>query len=128
MAGPGITFLGRVSDAVLADHYARCRALIFPGEEDFGITPLEAMASGKPVIAFGKGGVLETIQPGRTGVLFPKQTVDNLIKAVDECEEGIWTADEIREHAGQFSVENVKDQYLDFISRKFNEFQANQER
>jgi len=113
---------------VLADHYARCRALIFPGEEDFGITPLEAMASGKPVIAFGKGGVLETIQPGRTGVLFPKQTVDNLIKAVDECEEGIWTADEIREHAGQFSVENVKDQYLDFISRKFNEFQANQER
>ena len=63
LAGPTVEFLGWQPDDVVRDHYARCRALLFPGEEDFGIVPLEAMACGKPVIAFGRGGALETVRP-----------------------------------------------------------------
>ncbi len=63
MAGPTVEFLGWQPDEVVREHYARCRALLFPGEEDFGIVPLEAMACGKPIIAYGKGGALETVVP-----------------------------------------------------------------
>lgn len=122
ISGPGITFLGRAPDAVLADYYARCRALVFPGEEDFGLAPLEAMASGKPVIAFGKGGVLETVRPGRTGIFFPEQTVACLIKAVDQLEHNHWDADDIRNYAAQFSRESMKEKYADFIFRRFEAF------
>ena len=72
-AGSRVDFLPWQSDAALARLMARCRALLFPGEEDFGITPLECMAAGRPVIAYGAGGALETIVPGRTGVLLPSQ-------------------------------------------------------
>jgi len=74
LAGPTIQFLGRLSDAQVADEYARCRALIFPGEEDFGLTPVECMASGRPIVAYGRGGALETVTAGRTGVFFEEQT------------------------------------------------------
>jgi glycosyltransferase involved in cell wall biosynthesis len=69
LAGANVEFLGRVSDAELRDLYARCRAFLLPGEEDFGITPVEALASGKPVIALGRGGALETV-PGFGGVFY----------------------------------------------------------
>lgn len=65
--------MGRQPDEVIKEHYANCRAFIFPGEEDFGITPLEAQASGRPVIAFGKGGALETVVSERTGLFFEDQ-------------------------------------------------------
>jgi glycosyltransferase involved in cell wall biosynthesis len=91
-ARPNVKFLGWLPDEAVADRYARCRALIFPGEEDFGIVPLEAMASGKPVIAYGRGGALETIIPyGQdvkakrktpTGLFFQEQNVGSLIDAV----------------------------------------------
>ena len=71
IAGPTVTFLGSPSDSEVAREYSRCRALILPGEEDFGITPLEAMASGRPVVAFGAGGALETVIDGGTGLFFP---------------------------------------------------------
>ena len=82
MAGPKTTFLGRVTFDVLKDHMARCRALVFPGEEDFGIVPVEVMASGRPVIAYGRGGVMDTVIDEQTGVLFRDQTPDGLAEAV----------------------------------------------
>jgi len=87
-APSNVEFLGPQSDEVLRDHYRRCRAFVFPGEEDFGITPLEAQACGRPVIALGRGGATETVidrdaDPVRaTGVLFEPQTVDGLVDAV----------------------------------------------
>ena len=85
-AGNKITFLGRVPHAVLKDHMSKCRALVFPGEEDFGIVPLEVMASGRPVIAYGKGGALDTVIDGLTGLLFYEKSVDGLVEAVQRFE------------------------------------------
>ncbi len=82
MAGSNVRFLGWRSDADLARLYGQCRAVLFPGIEDFGIVPLEAMASGKPVVAFGRGGALETIIHGTTGVFFGEQTVESLVNAI----------------------------------------------
>lgn len=87
----GITFLGWQSDEVIRDHFRRCRALLFPGEEDFGIVPVEAQACGAPVIAYGRGGVTETIRGQRherqpTGVFFHEATVDALIDAIEYFE------------------------------------------
>jgi glycosyltransferase involved in cell wall biosynthesis len=84
-AARNIEFLGRVSDAGLRDLYARCRAFLLPGEEDFGMTPVEALASGKPVIAYGRGGALETV-PGFGGVFFANQTEENLAEAMQRFE------------------------------------------
>jgi glycosyltransferase involved in cell wall biosynthesis len=91
LAASTVQFLGWRDDAAVADLYARCRALIFPTLEDFGITPLEAMASGRPVIALGHGGALETVVPPGgedppTGLLFERQTVDDLVRAIEELE------------------------------------------
>lgn len=87
-AGPRTRFLGRVSRAVLDDALARCRALIFPGEEDFGIVPVEAMAAGRPVIAYGRGGIRDTVIAGETGLFFDTQSVASLIEAVHRFEAG----------------------------------------
>jgi glycosyltransferase involved in cell wall biosynthesis len=93
MAKPNVEFLGWQPDAVVSDYYSKCRAVIFPGEEDFGIVPLEAMASGKPVIAYGRGGALETVIPfdskenigekAPTGLFFHEQNLDSLSDAVE---------------------------------------------
>ncbi len=84
---PNIKVLGHVSHEQKADLLAHARALIFPGEEDFGIVPLEALASGTPVIAFGKGGVLETVINKKTGIFFYEQTVNSLLTAIKIFEE-----------------------------------------
>lgn len=86
-AGPNVVFLGKTDFATLRDHMARCRALIFPGEEDFGIVPVEVMAAGRPVIAYGRGGALDTVVDGETGLLFHDQSVEGLIGAVASFEE-----------------------------------------
>ena len=106
IAGPNVQVLGPQPFASLRDHYARCRALIFPGEEDFGIVPVEAMASGKPVIAYGRGGALETVVEGRTGLFFHRQTVDDLNEAVArfEAAERRFSVDEIAAHARTFDA------------------------
>ncbi|WP_159586725.1 glycosyltransferase [Chelativorans xinjiangense] len=110
MAGPTVTFLGRAPFPVLRDMLARCRALVFPGEEDFGIVPVEAMASGRPVIAFCGGGALDSIVPDRTGILFQEQSVQGLIEAVRRFRsmETAFRPDLIRNHALQFSEANFK--------------------
>jgi glycosyltransferase involved in cell wall biosynthesis len=86
LAGPTVSILGPQPFSALQHHYARCRALVFPGEEDFGIVPVEAMASGRPVVAFGRGGAVETVVDGTTGTLFHAQTVEALLEAVERCE------------------------------------------
>lgn len=86
IAGPTVEFLGHVKFDVLRDHLSRCRALLFPGVEDFGIVPVEAMASGRPVIAFGRGGALDSVAPGVSGMLFKEQTVESLMATIIDFE------------------------------------------
>lgn len=105
MAGPTIEFLGRRSDQEVADHLSRCKALIFPGEEDFGITPLEATASGRPVLAFGAGGALDTVIDGVTGVFFPQPTAESLARAILQLNDLSFDAVVLRRHAESFSTE-----------------------
>ncbi len=82
MAGPQVTFVGRTTDDELRDLYQHCSVFLFPQEEDFGITPLEAMACGRPVLAYGKGGALETVAAGETGAFFTDQSADGLTEAL----------------------------------------------
>ncbi|MEN3791629.1 glycosyltransferase [Fulvimarina sp. MAC3] len=86
IAGPSVSFLGRQPDHVLKDHFQRCRALVFPGEEDFGIVPVEAMAAGRPVIGYARGGLLETVSSPEYGTLFDEQSVEALTNAVESFE------------------------------------------
>lgn len=103
-AGPNVEFCGRVSDPELRDLYARCRAFVMPGEEDFGITPVEALASGKPVIALGRGGALETVPP-YGGVLYPAPDDESLEKAIHDFEavEDGFRPNDLRTWAARFS-------------------------
>jgi len=104
-AGPGTEFLGRVGDAELPGLLAGARALLFPGEEDFGIVPVEAQAAGVPVIAYGRGGVRDTVVDGETGVLFGEQTVEALCAAIERFETREWPDGPLRENARRFRPE-----------------------
>lgn len=103
LAGPTVEFLGRLSDIEIADLYASCTAFLLPGEEDFGITPLEAMACGKPVVALGRGGALESVVEGETGLFFHKEEPEALMEAVRQCRETPWDPARIRARALEFS-------------------------
>ncbi len=104
MAGPSVEFRGWTSADDLETFYQNCRGLLFPGEEDFGIVPLEAMASGRPVIAYGSGGALDTVVDGVTGVFFDDQTADDLVAAIERFEaiENSFDPHVIRSHARGF--------------------------
>jgi glycosyltransferase involved in cell wall biosynthesis len=108
LAGPTVTVTGPASFAELRHHYARCQALIFPGEEDFGIVPVEAMASGRPVIAYGRGGATETVLPGLSGLLFDQQSVEALIPSVEGFRANEFDPVAIVAHARSFSREVFK--------------------
>ena len=99
IAGPTIEFVGRVDGAQKAELYARCAAFILPAAEDFGITPLEAMASGRPVIALGEGGALDTVVPGVTGEFFAEQSAASLIATLKRFDPGAYDPQAIRWHA-----------------------------
>lgn len=120
IAGPNVKVLGWQSRAAILDHYRRCKALLFPGVEDFGIVPLEAMATGKPVIAFAKGGALETVIDGVTGLHFHEQTEAGVIGAVNRLELGevMFDTAVIRAHAARFDIEIFNAQLLAFIREK----------
>lgn len=103
-AESNITFLGWKTDADILDLYRHCRMLLFPGEEDFGIVPVEAQACGKPVVAYGQGGATETVVHGETGVHFPEQTAESLQEAIHQCAQTDWDPARIRAQAEQFST------------------------
>ena len=112
-----IVFLGWQRDEVLRDHLRRCQALLFPGEEDFGIVPVEAQACGTPVIAFGRGGATETVVPNVTGVWFDEQAVDCLAAAIDQFERNRADFDpqRLRTHALRFRAERFEAELFGFV-------------
>jgi len=126
MAGPTVQFLGWQPDEVLRDHLRRCRALLFPGEEDFGIVPVEANACGTPVIAYARGGATETVVPlGRgdpTGALFEDQTVDSLIAAMQslEKEDDRLDPQQARRQALKFDQRRYESELLGYLERVLN--------
>ncbi len=124
-APPNVEFTGRISDAELAGLYARCRALIYPSNEDFGIVPVEAQACGRPVIAYGAGGAAETVVPPDaqstgppTGIWFPVQTSDSLAAALERfgALESQFECDAIRAHAEVFSVPRFQREFSDAVN------------
>jgi glycosyltransferase involved in cell wall biosynthesis len=117
LAGPTVTVLGAQPFDVLRSHYARCRALIFPGEEDFGMVPVEAMASGRPVIAFGRGGAVETVATGLSGVFFAEQTVESISLAVDELGKFEIDPAKIAAHAKRFGKDHFFRKMREHIDR-----------
>ncbi|MBI2567749.1 MAG: glycosyltransferase [Candidatus Schekmanbacteria bacterium] len=104
LAGQTVRFLGWQSDVALRRLYRQCRAVVFPGEEDFGIVPLEAQACGRPVIALARGGALETIRESETGLFFPEPTVESLTTAIRRLDCAQFDVDACRAHAELFSV------------------------
>jgi glycosyltransferase involved in cell wall biosynthesis len=116
-ATDNITFCGWKSDAEILELYRGCRMLIFPGEEDFGIVPVEAQACGKPVVAFGRGGATETVLDGQTGLFFHEQTSAALIEAIEKCAARKWNPQLIRHHSLKFSTQ----QFIDGIHKSIHQ-------
>jgi Glycosyltransferase len=126
IAGPTVEFRGRVSDDELLRLFQGCRAFIFPGEEDFGITPLEVQACGRPVIAFGRGGALETIIEGRTGLFFDRQEEESLSLALKQFidSESDFDMKIIRQHAERFNTDRFMQELKSLVEACYNEFKA----
>jgi glycosyltransferase involved in cell wall biosynthesis len=117
IAGPTVKFLGRAPDDEVERVVAKCRALIFPGEEDFGMAPLEVAAAGRPTIAFRAGGAIETVVDGVTGVFFNEQTTESVVDAIERFEAQEWSAAVIRRHAEGFSQEVFRSRFKRFLRR-----------
>jgi glycosyltransferase involved in cell wall biosynthesis len=117
MAGPSVSFLGRGTDEEVEYHVARCRALLFPGEEDFGMAPVEAAAAGRPTIAYRAGGALETIVESVTGSFFDQQTVECLGDAIETFEREQWSTATLRQHSKTFSLEVFQQRFRSFLER-----------
>jgi len=109
LAGPNVRFLGRVPDEALPDLHARCRAYVLPGLEDFCIAPVEAMATGRPVIAYARGGALDTVVDGVTGIFFTDPTAGSLAEAVRRFDALTFDTAAIRAHAQQFDTAVFKE-------------------
>lgn len=121
LANENVTFLGRQSDDVVKKYMSECKALLFPGEEDFGIVPVEAQSCGRPVIAYGKGGVLDSVIDGKTGVFFKEQTVESLKEAIEKFETMKFDKEEIREHALEFDESVFQEKIRKFVEEKEKE-------
>lgn len=130
-ATPNVRLMGYQPFSVLREQMQRAKAFVFAAEEDFGITPVEAQACGTPVIAFGKGGALETVRglgaaSGPTGVFFETQSVDSIVQAVErfESSQALFDPVTIRKHAEQFSVQCFRDHYTRFVEAAVKDWQA----
>lgn len=115
IAGRKTQILGALSDKQVRSELSHCRALIFPGEDDFGMTPVEAMASGRPVIAYHAGGALETVVEGHTGLFFHEQTMSSLASALVASRSMQFHADELRAHARKFDIRVFKSEMQRFV-------------
>lgn len=122
IGGRNIEFLGIQSDEVLRGYYSHCRALIFPQEEDFGIVALEAMASGRPVIAYRAGGALEMVEEGATGLFFNEQNAESLMECLKRFNYKNFDSGVIRERALRFDKEIFKEKIRDFVEENYKEF------
>ncbi len=116
LAGPTISFQGRLSDQETAYYVSRCRALLFPGEEDFGMVPLEVAAAGRPTIAYRAGGATETLIDGETGVFFDDQTSMSMADAILRSEAIEWNMHRIRRHAHTFDLDTFHSRLRKFLS------------
>jgi glycosyltransferase involved in cell wall biosynthesis len=116
LAGPTVTLLGRQPDAVVESLVSRCRALLFTGEEDFGMVPLEVNAAGRPVIAYRGGGAVETVIEGETGVFFDRPTGESLVAAIQEFESYSWNQATLRQHAEKFDYQTFARNFLEFLN------------
>lgn len=123
MAGPTVEFLGYVPDDDLPDLFARARAFVFPGLEDFGITPVQAQAAGRPVIAFQGGGALDTVIPGQTGELFAEQTVECLMRTLQNFDATAYDPTACRQNALRFDVTVFKQRLSEYVERAWAAFQ-----
>ena len=117
MAGPTVEFLGFVSDDKLSDVYSGCQALIFPTDEDFGIVPVEAMSFGKPVLAFAKGGALETVLAGKTGEFFREETTASLVEAWKSFDPSKYKAKDCIVQAKRFSKDRFQKEFRAFVEK-----------
>lgn len=120
MAGPTVRFVGRAPSEAIPPFYAGCKAFLFPGEEDFGITPLEASAAGRPVIAYGKDGALDSIIPDETGLFFEQQNTDSLIATLNSFEttgDTAWNVDTLKAHAQGFSEVLFRDRMETYLQK-----------
>ena len=116
-APPNVSLLGYVSRDALIERLSHARSLILPGVEDFGITPLEAMAGGTPVVALKAGGVLDSVEHGVTGILFEEPTVVSLRNALDAVERREWSRESLRRRAAGFSRQRFQRQFIDALTR-----------
>ena len=126
MAGPTVEFLGGgLSDEEVRSYYLRAKAFLFPGEEDFGITPVEAQSAGTPVLAYGRGGACESVVPGKTGYWFKEQTVESLADCIERFErDGVaYSKEEIREHSRSFSEERFERELKEYCERRMADWQ-----
>ncbi len=122
MAGPTIEFTGRIPWSEVTHLMAHCKAFIFPGFEDFGITPVEAQAAGRPVIAFAKGGALDTVIEGKTGLFFHKQTPEALASTLEKFEQMSFDPRQARTNAERFSNERFRQEISTFVEEKWQAF------
>jgi glycosyltransferase involved in cell wall biosynthesis len=124
LAGPTVEFLGFVPDADVPGLMAGCRAFLFPGLEDFGITPVQAQAAGRPVLAFRGGGALDTVIPGQTGELFDAQTVDSLADVMAGFDARRYDPARLREHALRFDKPAFAQQIRAYVDEAWGQFSA----
>ncbi len=127
MARLNIKFLGQLTDSELLSYYQNCQAVIFPPEEDFGLVPLEAQSCGRPVIAFGAGGALETIIEGKTGLFFNRQTPEALAEAVEKFKslKGLKSLrpEDCRQNAKRFSKDVFEEKIREFVEKEWKKRQ-----
>lgn len=124
MAGETVEFLGYVPDDELPNLMAQCKAFLFPGLEDFGITPVQAQAAGRPVIAYGGGGALDTVIPGKTGEHFSEMTVESLMAVLSKFDSNAYSPDLLQSHARQFDTQVFNTQLMTFIQEKWDIFHS----